>query len=57
MSSSKLFIRTKRKFWLDDRQRIPQAIQTDELTRAVYYPGAKETHTSPTGQRGCLCLD
>jgi tryptophan 2-monooxygenase len=45
MSSSKLFIRTRSKFWLDDPKRIPQVIQTDELPRAVYaldYPQIKE---------------
>ena len=39
-TSSKLFIRTKTKFWLDERGKpnrdIPQNIQTDELPRGVY---------------------
>ena len=39
-TSSKLFIRTKTKFWLDDsgqpKPDIPQNIQTDELPRGVY---------------------
>ncbi|HTP02581.1 MAG TPA: NAD(P)/FAD-dependent oxidoreductase [Anaerolineales bacterium] len=49
MSASKMFIRTKTKFWLDpDGQPlpgIPQSIQTDELPRQVYcldYPHTKE---------------
>ncbi len=45
MSSSKLFIRTRRKFWRDDPRRIPQTIHTDELPRAVYaldYPQLEE---------------
>ncbi len=40
MESSKLFIRTKTKFWLDGNgdpiPGMPQAIQTDELPRQVY---------------------
>jgi tryptophan 2-monooxygenase len=40
MSSSKMFIRTETKFWLDEhgapRADIPQNIQTDELPRGVY---------------------
>ncbi|EGK83616.1 hypothetical protein D0A34_16065 [Microcoleus vaginatus PCC 9802] len=39
-TSSKLFIRTKTKFWLDDngqpKPNIPQNIQTDELPRGIY---------------------
>ena len=35
MNSSKLFIRTKTKFW-QGRPTMPQNIQTDELPRAVY---------------------
>ncbi|MDY6936465.1 MAG: FAD-dependent oxidoreductase [Cyanobacteriota bacterium] len=39
-TSSKLFIRTKTKFWLDEesnpKDNIPQNIQTDELPRGVY---------------------
>ena len=39
-SSSKLFIRTKTKFWLDEKgnpkSNIPQNIQTDELPRGLY---------------------
>ena len=49
MSASKMFIRTKTKFWLDEhgqpRRGIPQTIQTDELPRQVYcldYPHTKE---------------
>jgi tryptophan 2-monooxygenase len=40
MESSKLFIRTEKKFWLDDDKNpvpgMPQNIQTDELPRGVY---------------------
>lgn len=35
VNSSKLFIRTKSKFWLED-DTIPQNIQTDEMPRGVY---------------------
>jgi len=40
-TSSKLFIRTKTKFWLNDdgktpKPNIPQNIQTDELPRGIY---------------------
>ena len=49
MGASKMFIRTKSKFWLDENgkplQNIPQTIQTDELPRQVYcidYPHTKE---------------
>jgi tryptophan 2-monooxygenase len=45
MSSSKLFIRTATKFWLEAPDRIPQTILTDELPRAVYaldYPQLAE---------------
>ena len=49
MGASKMFIRTKSKFWLDQDgnplANIPQAIQTDELPRQVYcldYPHTKE---------------
>jgi tryptophan 2-monooxygenase len=35
MDSSKLFIRTATKFWLEDTT-LPQNIQTDELPRGVY---------------------
>jgi tryptophan 2-monooxygenase len=35
MNSSKLFIRTKTKFWKDNPQ-MPQNIQTDELPRGLY---------------------
>lgn len=35
MSSSKMFIRTETKFWLDDPT-IPSNIQTDELPRGIY---------------------
>ena len=43
MNSSKLFIRTKNKFWKGDPA-MPQNIQTDELPRGVYcldYPQTK----------------
>ena len=36
MDSSKLFIRTRTKFWKDATKNIPQNIQTDELPRGVY---------------------
>ena len=36
MDSSKLFIRTKTKFWKDPTRNIPQNIQTHELPRGVY---------------------
>ncbi|RJG07547.1 FAD-dependent oxidoreductase [Noviherbaspirillum cavernae] len=46
MNSSKLFIRTEKKFWLDDqgnpRKDIPQTIQTDQSPHGIYclgYPG------------------
>jgi tryptophan 2-monooxygenase len=49
MSASKMFVRTKTKFWLDANGQplpnIPQSIQTDELPRQVYclnYPHTKE---------------
>ncbi len=49
MGASKMFIRTKSKFWLDENgkplQNIPQTIQTDELPRQVYcldYPHTME---------------
>jgi tryptophan 2-monooxygenase len=35
MNSSKMFIRTRTKFWLDDPS-IPSNIQTDELPRGIY---------------------
>ena len=35
MNSSKMFIRTPTKFWLED-PRIPSNIQTDELPRGIY---------------------
>jgi tryptophan 2-monooxygenase len=35
VDSSKLFIRTKRKFWLDDLD-VPTNIQTDEMPRGIY---------------------
>lgn len=43
MNSSKLFIRTKDKFWKHDKT-MPQNIQTDELPRGIYcidYPQTK----------------
>jgi tryptophan 2-monooxygenase len=45
MDSSKLFLRTRTKFWKADPGRIPQTILTDELPRAVYaldYPQTTE---------------
>lgn len=36
MNSSKLFIRTKDKFWLDKGKQLPWNIQTDELPRGLY---------------------
>jgi tryptophan 2-monooxygenase len=45
MDSSKLFLRTRTKFWKDAPDRIPQTILTDELPRAVYaldYPQMSE---------------
>ncbi len=49
MGASKMFIRTKSKFWLDaqgkPRADIPSSIQTDELPRQVYcldYPHTNE---------------
>jgi tryptophan 2-monooxygenase len=49
MDSSKLFIRTPTKFWLDEqgkpRKDIPQSIQTDQSPHGIYcldYPGVKE---------------
>lgn len=49
MGASKMFIRTKTKFWLEadgkPRPNIPQSIQTDELPRQVYclnYPHTDE---------------
>src|SRR6202040_1750024 len=44
MDSSKLYLRTRTKFWKDN-PRIPQTILTDELPRAVYtldYPQMDE---------------
>ena len=35
MNSSKMFIRTATKFWVDDPS-LPQTIQTDELPRGIY---------------------
>lgn len=53
-TSSKLFIRTKTKFWLDEngepKPNIPQNIQTDELPRGIYaldYP--KENNPDNNG--------
>jgi tryptophan 2-monooxygenase len=45
MDSSKLFLRTRTKFWKAAPDRIPQTILTDELPRAVYaldYPQTTE---------------
>jgi tryptophan 2-monooxygenase len=45
MDSSKLYLRTRTKFWKDAPDRIPQTILTDELPRAVYaldYPQMTE---------------
>jgi tryptophan 2-monooxygenase len=49
MDSSKLFIRTPTKFWLDEqgkpRKDVPQSIQTDQSPHGIYcldYPGMKE---------------
>ncbi len=50
MNSSKLFIRTRDKFWRRPGVRLPQAILTDELPRAVYLLDYPQT------DNGVVCM-
>lgn len=50
INSSKLFIRTKTKFWLNDGSGIPMNIQTDELPKGIYLLDYPQT------DNGVVCI-
>ena len=50
INSSKLFIRTKTKFWKDKSLNIPENIQTDELPRGIYFLDYPQT------ENGVVCM-
>ncbi len=50
INSSKLFIRTRTKFWLNSSDRIPANIQTEEMPRAIYLLDYPQT------ENGVVCV-
>lgn len=50
INSSKLFIRTKTKFWKNKKLNLPENIQTDELPRGIYLLDYPQT------DNGVICM-